>query len=288
MTGIQQNENVHADNGLNHGASYTANLEEEIRKLSARLHHSESGKSQFLSNVRNEINNPMASIIGLAASIVGLSTEEKVKRMSSLIQKQATQLDFQMRNIIIAAEIELGALYPSPSRVNVNSLIEGQVSYFNHTVEEQNIEVTLRMTDHLRFRTDSQMLQTICLNLIANAIEFCGGRKQVVIEAGVVDGYLEISVIDFGAGLTLTQQTEMFQRFSQLESGVCKKHKGHGLGLCIVNELINQLQGTLSIDSQSGSGTRVTIKLPELISGSDDVSCSSNGNESLFNVDEEF
>jgi signal transduction histidine kinase len=288
MNALQQNENTHPENGMTHSLSHTASLEEEIRKLSARLHHSESGKSQFLSNVRNEINNPMASIIGLAASIVGLSTEEKVKRMSSLIQKQATQLDFQMRNIIIAAEIELGALYPSPSRVNVNSLVEGQVSYFSHTLEEQNIEVTLRMTDHLRFRTDSQMVQTICLNLIANAIEFCGGRKQVVIEANAVDGYLEISVIDFGAGLTLSQQTEMFQRFSQLESGVCKKHKGHGLGLCIVNELINQLQGTLSIDSQSGSGTRVTIRLPELLSGAESVSCSSNGNESLFNVDEEF
>src|SRR4051812_4354124 len=74
----------------------TTNLEEEVLKLSERLRESENGKSIFLSNVRNEINNPLASIIGLASSISGLTAEEKVKKLSALIQKQATQLDFQM------------------------------------------------------------------------------------------------------------------------------------------------------------------------------------------------
>jgi signal transduction histidine kinase len=240
--------------------SETAMFEDEILQLSARLRQSESGKSQFLSNVRNEINNPMASIIGLAASIVGLSTEEKVKRMSSLIQKQATQLDFQMRNIIMAAEIELGAVCPSPSRVNVNSLVDDQLNYFNHAIVEKNIEVSICISDRLRFQTDSQMLQLICLNLIANAIEFCGARRQIIIEAGVNDKQLEISVIDFGLGFNVTRQAEIFQRFSQLESGVCKTHKGHGLGLCIVNDLISSLQGTLTISSQPDTGNDSTGK----------------------------
>jgi signal transduction histidine kinase len=260
-------------------------MEEEIRNLSTRLRQSEAGKSHFLSNVRNEINNPMASIIGLAASIYGLSTEEKVKRMSALIQKQASQLDFQMRNIIMAAEIELGELRHLKSRVNVNSLIEDQVCYFNHTIEEQKIEVTFRVDDHLRLTTDSQMLQSICLNLIANAIEFCGPRKQVIIEGKIVSGILEISVIDFGMGLS--EENKIFRRFNQHESGVCKKHKGHGLGLCIVNELINRLGGILLVNSDIGSGTKVTIQIPE-ITAIEGVACSSNGNESLFTVDEEF
>jgi signal transduction histidine kinase len=280
-------EGPHDFNTNSSKSSEMAMFEDEILKLSARLRQSESGKSQFLSNVRNEINNPMASIIGLASSIMGLSTQDKVKRMSSLIQKQATQLDFQMRNIIMAAEIELGALSPSPSRVNVNSLVDDQLNYFNHEVTEENIEVSLRMVDRLRFQTDSQMLQSICLNLIANAIEFCGARRQIIIEAGMIDQHLEISVIDFGPGFNITRQAEIFQPFRQLDSGVCKKHKGHGLGLCIVNELVSKLQGTLVIDSETDLGTRVKLRLPELLSTME-TPCSSNGNESLFTVDEEF
>jgi signal transduction histidine kinase len=263
-------------------------MEEEIRNLSLRLQQSEAGKSQFLSNVRNEINNPMASIIGLAASIFSHTGEDKVKQMSALIQKQATQLDFQIRNIIMAAEIELGEVRLSSSRVHVNSLIESQISYFHHTIAENSIEITLRVTDHLKFRTDSHMLQMICLNLVANAVEFCGAPKNVIVEARVINDQLEISVTDFGPGLDPSQQAEILQRFSQLESGICKKHKGHGLGLCIVNELTNQLGGTLTIESELGVGTRVTIRIPELVSDVDGPISSSNGNESLFTVDEEF
>lgn len=263
-------------------------MEQQIRDLSERLRISEAGKSQFLSNVRNEINNPMASIIGLAASIHGLTTEEKVRAMSALIHKQASQLDFQMRNIIMAAEIELGELRPASSRVNVNALIEDQVLYFHHTIEEQKVKVSIQMEDHLRFHTDSQMLQAICLNLIANAIEFSGDRKEVVIEAKVVEKSLEISVIDFGAGLNDVGRKEMFLRFNQLESGLCKKHKGHGLGLCIVHDLIYQLEGSLDIISARDVGTTVKVRLPELTTGADAASGVSNGNESIFTVDEEF
>jgi signal transduction histidine kinase len=287
----QKDANCESANAMHAGFQYPSDprmLEEEIRKLSLRLQQAEAGKSQFLSNVRNEINNPMASIMGLAASIIGLSTEEKVRTISSLIQKQASQLDFQMRNIIMAAEIELGTLYPSSSRINVNTLIENQVSYFAHTLIEKNIDVVFQVPDHVRFQTDSQMLQAICLNLIANAIEFSGARKQVVITAEVVNGCLELSVTDFGQGIDQAQQTQLFQRFTQLQSGVCKQHKGHGLGLCIVNELIHRLQGILTIDSENGSGTCVTIKLPELVQSAEGGVCSSNGNESLFTIDEEF
>jgi signal transduction histidine kinase len=266
----------------------SAEMEDEIRNLSSRLRQSEAGKSQFLSNVRNEINNPMASIIGLAASIWGLTTEEKVKRMSAIIQKQAIQLDFQMRNIITAAEIELGELRPSASRVSVNSLIENQVSYFSHAIEENSIQVILEVTDHLRFRTDSHILQVICSNLISNAVEFCGTLKKVIVEAHIVDDQLEISVSDFGIGLDPSFQKEIFQRFRQGEFGPCKKHKGHGLGLCIVSDLVNQLGGALILESESDTGTRVKLRIPELPLDAHRVIPSSNGNELLFTADEEF
>jgi signal transduction histidine kinase len=167
-------------------------------------------------------------------------------------------------------------------------LIENQVLYFTSIIEEQKFEITLRIAEHLRFHTDSQMLHAICLNLIANAIEFSGDRKQVIIDANIVDGKLQISITDFGCGLNDLQKKEIFQRFSQLETGLCKKHKGHGLGLCIVNDLVHQLGGSLLIDSAPRIGTTMKVCIPELLIGAEGQICSSNGNESLFTVDEEF
>jgi signal transduction histidine kinase len=281
------NNRLNTGRPLTPGEDY-AILEAEVRRLSLRLQKSEAGKSQFLSNVRNEINNPMASIIGLAASIYEHTNEDKVRLMTTLIHKQATQLDFQMRNIIMAAEIGLGEVNPSSSTVNVYALIENALSYFNHTITEQNIEITFRAIEPLKFCTDSHLLQMVCLNLIANAIEFCGVPKCVIIEAVIADKQLEVSFTDFGPGLNPSQLTEILHRFSQLESGTCKRHKGHGLGLCIVNELANQLGGTLAIESELGVGTRVKVKIPEFITDVGGPGSFSNGNESFFTVDEEF
>jgi signal transduction histidine kinase len=265
-----------------------AYLQEEVRKLSARLRESESGKSVFLSNVRNEINNPLASIIGLATSINGLTAEEKVKKLSALIQKQATQLDFQMRNIIIAAEIEMGEVRPCASRVNIVSLIESQLGYFSHTLTENNIDIELDLPDHVKFRTDAHLLQTIILNLLANAIEFCGARKKITLSVSQKTTCLEITVRDFGIGMDVRVQQELFQRFKQGESGFCKSHRGQGLGLSIIHALVNQLNGTVNLASALGVGTKVEIKLPELSTECQAGTSSSFGNELLFTVDEEF
>jgi signal transduction histidine kinase len=113
-------------------AEEIARLEEETRQLGMRLRESENGKSQFLSNVRNEINNPLSAIMGFAASISGLSSEEKIRHMSQLIERQAAELDFQMRNIIMAAEIEAGELTKSCSRVDVRNILENQIAWLRH------------------------------------------------------------------------------------------------------------------------------------------------------------
>jgi signal transduction histidine kinase len=263
-------------------------MEIEIRTLSLRLRESESGKSRFLSNIRNEINNPLTSIIGLASSIHSVIAEEKVKNMSSLIYKQALALDFQMRNIIIAAEIEMGEINPKPSRVNIISLVEDQVSYLKEKIDHHGAIVKLYLPSELRFYTDAYSIQIICMNLFANAIEFCESNKIVIIEAKEFNGELRLLVRDFGNGIDPEYRKKIFDRFMQGESGVTKAHGGHGLGLTIVNELVNLLGGTISLESLVGEGTTFTVTVPELTPTNGEKSFSNSGNEILFIADDEF
>lgn len=256
-------------NRLNQNSSSQAmeeirRLEEETRQLGMRLQESENSKSQFLSNVRNEINNPLSAIIGLANSISGLSSEEKIRHMSKMIERQAAELDFQMRNIIMAAEIESGELAKSCSRVDVANLIENEISHLQHRIDAQGARIELNIVDHLKFRTDATILQIICLNLICNAIEYCGSNKIVMIDAQHNDDHLELSVRDFGSGIDPVLQSEIFQRFKQGETGVRKKHCGHGLGLSIVRELTAHLDGSIELKSSPGQGTTVKVTIPEM------------------------
>lgn len=262
-------------------------LEEEIFRLGKRLHEAENGKSQFLSNVRNEVNNPLSAIIGLAASITGLTSEEKIRHMSLLIEKQAADLDFQMRNIIMAAEIEAGELGKNASRVDIESLIESQTERLRYRIENAGVRIETKVEDHLRFRTDAHILEVICANLLSNAIEYCGSQKIVIIDARRHENMLTLSVQDFGAGIKPQVHADLFQRFQQGETGVRKSHAGHGLGLCLVKELATQLAGRIEIRSTPGHGTTITVTIPEL-EAEDTDSQLSFGNELLFTEGETF
>jgi signal transduction histidine kinase len=254
---------------LNHNASNNAQqelikIEEEMRYLGIQLQESEKCKSQFLSNVRNEINNPLSAIIGLASTIWRLSSEEKIRSISTLIEKQAVDLDFQMRNIIVAAEIEAGELKKNFSRVRVSTLVGNQITYLKHRIDQHGVRLDISVPGDFEFYTDGQILQIICLNLFANAIEYCGHNKIVIIQVSQNRGDLELFVSDFGNGIEQTMQSEIFQRFKQGQTGLRKNHYGHGLGLCIVKELTSCLGGTIELQSSPGRGTIAKITLPEM------------------------
>jgi len=262
-------------------------LEDEVRRLSMKLQESEKGKSQFLSNVRNEINNPLTAILGLASSIVGITTEEKVRRMSTHIYQQAFELDFQMRNIIVASEIEMGDIKPMSSRVNIVTLLEDQIAYLKPKLDAMDVTIKLQLPDLLKFYTDPYLLQTICTNLLTNAIEYSGPNKIVIVDAYQLDEQLTISVTDFGKGIEPEKQKVIFERFRQAETGQTKSHPGHGLGLTIAHELTEILNGSIELNSSLGKGTAIKIQIPALHhEGTSSLSIS--GSELLFSDGEVF
>jgi signal transduction histidine kinase len=260
--------------------------EQQIARLSAKLSIAEKCKSQFLSNVRNEINNPLTSILGLAASIRGLSASEKVRRLSTMIYDQAFELDFQMRNIITAAEIESGELKPVCSKVDIVSLLEEQVAYLKTKIDERQVSIKLQTNDQIKFRTDAYLLQTVCLNIISNAIEYTGRGKCVMIGAELSSEKLKIEITDFGIGIDADKQDIIFERFRQGEAGLTKSHHGNGLGLTIAKELVELMGGHLCLQSSAGKGTRVRIELPQLIQENNCVGSSGFGNELMFSGEE--
>jgi two-component system, OmpR family, phosphate regulon sensor histidine kinase PhoR len=235
----------------------------ELEELNDRLRDVEQMKSGFLSNIRNEINNPLTSILGLSGQMIhGPAMDvEKIMRVANLINKEAFSLDFQLRNIFSAAEIEAGEINPQPSAVNVDDLIANQIQYFHFKAIQHNIQVTYQGGQGRHFKTDGAILHSVVMNLLANAIEFSLEGKQVNIQCTISDNVLTIGVQDFGKGIDPKDRKHIFERFRQLDSGTTKTHQGHGLGLSIVKEFTDALRGKIEIDSEIGKQTTITITL---------------------------
>ena len=105
-------------------------LTEQLKIVNKKLEESEALKSHFISNIRNEIINPFTSIINLSKQILSMNDLEKAKRNASLIHGEAFFLDFQLKNIFAAAELEAGETLPQIYTVNIQNTIKSLIDSY--------------------------------------------------------------------------------------------------------------------------------------------------------------
>jgi len=259
----------------------------KLIKMNERLESSESLKSNFLSNIRNEINNPLNAIMGLAGQLAIIAAgNEEIVSLSSMIGAEANHLDFQLRNIFMAAELEAGEVSPHSVKVHIASVLRELLDSFFHTAAKKSVSLELVQQsgeNDISALIDYEKFQIIISNLLANAIEYSlnDGTVHVSFSVGCDDS-LQITVTDHGVGIAQEDQQRIFDRFVQLETGTTRSHLGHGLGLSITKTLVELLQGTISVTSTPGEGTVFTVTIPIRTVLDDEDSFSEAGKIFLF------
>ena len=266
-------------------------LIEQLNAVNQKLLASEHLKTNFLSNIRNEINNPIASILELSKNIKeGQMDIESMKRFASLIFSEIFDLDFQLRNIFLSAEIEAGESPLSVVSVNVSSLISNILESFRAKIEKKSIRLVINnsIAENTIFKTDSEKLHLILSNLLANAIQFNNYGGEIEINTKIENNQFYFSIKDNGIGFAQDQLEKIYDRFHQIESGATKTYGGHGLGLSITKALLEILGGKISVYSELGEGSSFIIEINQLdiTEGEEDV-YSSDGNDFLFDQDED-
>jgi signal transduction histidine kinase len=262
----------------------------QLNKVNGKLLASENLKSNFLSNIRNEINNPLASVLELSKNIAeGHLNADQVKKFAGLIYSEIFNLDFQLRNIFFSAEIEAGEIGLSAVSVNISTIIQNVIGALKHQVEKKklNILFTNGIPGNSLFFTDSEKLHLILSNVFANAIQFSHEEGTIEVKAYVNEGRLKISVLDYGVGISDENKNLIFDRFRQGEEGSTKNYGGHGLGLSICKALLEIINGQLIVESEPQNGSLFTLLIDEVQKGDNkETVFSSDGNDFLFNDNE--
>lgn len=271
-------------------------LASQLQTVNQKLAESEALKTHFISNITNEIVNPFASILGLSKNIIAAKPEnyEKIRSMAVLIHSEAFSLDFQLKNIFAAAEIEAGEIIPQSLNVDVNKLTNGVIDQFEHEIEKKQLQVEFKselVSDNNKpsyFRTDHEKLQLILSNLLSNAIKYSNATNKIIIRAkSDNENRLIMSVQDFGIGITESNQRIIFDRFRRIDSGINSLNRGHGLGLSVIKAYLDLLEGEIDIKSREKQGSVFTITIPEMKSSDEMNGFSSDGNEIFFTDDED-
>lgn len=248
----------------NRALSDLKNLTRNLELVNRKLQDSEKLKSSFISNLKNEINNPLTSLVTLSGELesLELKDEEKYKTIARMINCEAKNLDFQIRNVLMASEMESGEVPLHMAKVEIVSLVDDHLKNFDHLIAEKGIKVEGVNAEPLWINTDADKLGIIFANLISNAIVFNKDGGRMEISMSVKGDNFIFSASDEGIGIKKADQKFIFDWFKQLDTGFTKRYRGHGLGLSVAKAAAELLEGSLTVESKPGSGSKFKLQMP--------------------------
>ncbi len=233
-------------------------------------------KAEFLANVSHELRTPIHAIIGytelLLDGVYGTANDEQEEAVRFIRESAQGLLDL-VNNLLDLSRIESGRTDLILQSFDLRGLVGELTDQLKPLVNAKRIELTSTvLIDNTVIRTDRGKLKQVLINLVSNAIKFTDhGRITLSIsnDAKVLpDGAsgtprFAISVQDTGIGIPADKLGQVFEKFYQVDSSAHRSHEGTGLGLYITKQLLDLLAGRVEIQSTPGTGTTVTISLPQ-------------------------
>ena len=251
---------------------------DELGKALKKAEDANRAKTIFLNNMSHDIRTPMNAIVGFSDLLEKeLVDQEKAKEYVTKIKSSSNFLLSLINNVLEVARIESGKTELHEEVKNMKELHEEVVSIFQEQMKSKEITFTHSLDiTHKYVLLDSTKLREILLNILSNALKYTlnGGTvdysmKEIPSQEGNKATY-RIVVLDTGIGMSKEFLANIFDEFSRerttTESGVI----GSGLGMSIVKQLVDLMNGNIEIESEKGKGTKVTINLSFKISDKED------------------
>ncbi len=233
---------------------------EELREAKEAAEEADRIKSALLTNMNHEFRTPLTSIISFSRLIAG--KPELAENFADKILGGGKRLLRTLNAVMDFAELEGGRAAETPQRVNVGSLAASVVEAFGDQAERKALSLQVDTPDGaVTAFLDRHLIERVLTHLVSNAVKFTeeGGATVHVREA---EDEIEIVVDDTGIGIAPEAQPRVFDEFYQASDGNDRTHEGNGIGLTIAKRMVEQMGGTIDLESTPGEGTRATVQLP--------------------------
>ena len=230
------------------------------------LERLERVRKDFVANVSHELRTPLTAIRGYAETLLdgALDDPDHRRRFVEIIQSHAIRLNNIASDLLALSELESGRPPLAPGKLSVLATLEAAMRTVESEAAMRKVQLGWGTVEDLQVMGNKIKLEQAFVNLLDNAVKFNRGGGEVWVEASrLPGGKVAISIADSGIGIPSEDVPRIFERFYRVDKARSREVGGTGLGLSIVKHVIEQMHGSVSVESQLNKGSRFTVVLPE-------------------------
>ena len=250
--------------------------EEALRQEKIKAEKANEAKSIFLFNMSHDIRTPINAIVGYSQLMKKELTNPKLVHYQEMIEQSSKLLLSIINNVLDMARVESGKMELDENYNVVGNILQVVCDAFEGEATRKNIEITRNISvKHKHVMADATKMQEILSNLISNAIKYTPEDGHVSIDIQELEcereGYVlfQTKVSDTGIGMSEDFLPSLFELFARERNTTISKIPGTGLGMAIVKNFVDLMDGSIEVESELGEGSTFTITIPHKIADKD-------------------
>ena len=239
-----------------------------LRNANLELARAMRMKDEFLASMSHELRTPLTGILGLSEALqinVYGPINEKQQNTLANIEASGRHLLDLINDILDVSKIEAGKLELQMEACSLDEICQSSIQLTKGMAAKKRQAVNFTMSPaNINVKGDARRLKQILVNLLSNSVKFTPeeGRLGLDVTANEQDHTARISIWDQGIGISSEDLKKLFQPFVQLDSSLSRQQSGTGLGLTLVQRLVELHGGSVEVTSAAGEGSRFTVTLP--------------------------
>jgi two-component system, OmpR family, phosphate regulon sensor histidine kinase PhoR len=250
--------------GLEH-----ARLFEGEQHLVTELQALDQAKTSFLASASHDLRTPLTSILGYAEILTDAEAgpvRPEQARMLGAVTRNARRLQTLIEDMLTISKIELGEFTSALRPVDLASLVPQAAEVIRPSAAEKGLAFEMDCPEHgLMVDGDPEQLDRVLINLLSNAVKYTPSHGSVKLVAARDGDSVLLTVADTGMGIPEQDQERLFRRFYRASNAVDRAMPGSGLGLSIVQTVVTNHRGEVTLKSAEDRGTTVTVRIPFLV-----------------------
>ncbi|MCF8367920.1 MAG: tetratricopeptide repeat-containing sensor histidine kinase [Bacteroidales bacterium] len=239
--------------------------QQNVEMLNTELTEANKTKDKFFSIVAHDLKSPFNSLLVLTKLLLDdyetFTTEER-KQFISQIKSSAENTYSLLENLLEWASAQSNKTVIVKEKINLSKISGEAITLLSAVAKNKNINLNSSISEEIDAYADKNMISTVLLNLMSNAVKFTPKNGQIEVHAFEKNNHVEVNIIDSGVGISEKNLQKLFKPDEKFQTIGTEHEKGTGLGLLLCKEFVEKNNGEIWVNSKEGVGSTFCFSLP--------------------------